>query len=237
MSDCSILVVSHNTKRFTELCLKGAVSLAAVSRIYVVDNGSTDGSLEMLRSASRQNKLSLIERHAAFNASAHGSAIDSFLKRGIVTPWLLLLDSDCLPLLYGFDRKLIEMAGGTYDVLGTVHFRDGTLVHPSTMLISKNVLESPASKVSFVLKNRPEAFMDTGMAFGLSVKQAGFKIKAISREEMSGIVRHRWCATRAEVARSGGREKLDETPLAAFDKETDTWFRDPVAQETARLEL
>jgi len=236
MSECSILVVSHNTKRFTELCLKGAVNLAAVSRVHVVDNGSTDGSLELIRDASRRNRLSLVERHVQFNAAAHGSAIDAFIKHGIVTPWLLLLDSDCLPLFYGFDRKLIEMAEN-YDVLGTAHFRDGTLTHPSTMLISKAVLESPASRVSFVLKNKPDKFWDTGMAFGASVKQAGFKIKTVSREEMSGIVRHRWCATRAEVARLGGRTKLDETPLSAFDKETEAWFRDPVAQEMSRLEL
>lgn len=237
MSECSILVVSHNTKRFTELCLKGAVNQSAVSRVYVVDNGSTDGSLELIQSAYRRNRISLIERHVAFNASAHGSAIDAFIKRGVVTPWLLLLDSDCLPLLYGFDRKLIEMAGNQYGILGTAHFRDSTLVHPSTMLISRDVLDSPASRVSFILKNKPDAFWDTGMAFCASVKQSGFKIKAIPKEEMAGIVRHRWCATRAEVARQGGRAKLDETPLASFDKETEAWFRDPVALETSRLDL
>jgi hypothetical protein len=234
--ECSILIVSHNTRRFTELCVKGAVKLSTASRVYVIDNGSSDGSLDFLARAASSGRLALLTRIAPRSAASHGSAIDMFIRKGITTDWLLLLDSDCLPMTHGFDRKLMEMASG-YSVFGTQHFRDATLVHPSTMLIARDVIESPAGKVSFILKNRGGVITDTGMAFCSSVKSAGFRVLTISREAMSSFVKHRWCATRAEAARLAGNRNIDDKSLADFDKETESWLSDPMAQEVAKIEL
>ncbi|MBU0611116.1 MAG: glycosyltransferase, partial [Armatimonadetes bacterium] len=45
----TLLVVSYNKRPYTELCLRGQLDCTPPpDQIVVVDNGSTDGSIEML---------------------------------------------------------------------------------------------------------------------------------------------------------------------------------------------
>jgi hypothetical protein len=46
--------------------------------------------------------------------------------------------------------------------------------------------------------------------------------------ETNSLVRHRWCATRAEVAKG---PKLDDTPINEYNSKSDQWFQDPIVTE------
>lgn len=88
--DISILIVSWNTHALTEACLDsipGSVSASAVVETIVVDNGSADGSVEMLRA---RDDLVLIENET--NVGYAAAVNQAFaLSRA---PLVLLLNSD-----------------------------------------------------------------------------------------------------------------------------------------------
>ncbi|MGE5532412.1 MAG: glycosyltransferase family 2 protein [Bacteroidota bacterium] len=51
----SLIVVSYNTRPYTELCLRGQLDCTPPpDQIVVIDNGSTDGSAEMLQALQQQ---------------------------------------------------------------------------------------------------------------------------------------------------------------------------------------
>jgi glycosyltransferase involved in cell wall biosynthesis len=233
---CSVLVVSHNTLPLTSLCVKGTIKLATASHLTVIDNGSIDGTLELLRKAAKDGKLTLIERNVRMLSTEHGRAIDLYIKHDAIAEYMLILDSDTYPLIQGFDEKLIEMSEGA-DIFGTAHFRDQTIVHPSTMLIKKIVLDSPVAGTSFMLSRHGSAITDTGVNFCNSAKMAGFKVKPVSQEEMKKVIRHLWRGTRGSSAHITGRQQLDDHPMFEFDKEIRAFLNDPAAVELAKFEL
>ena len=86
----SILIVSWNTRALTEACLEtlpGSVDGSVAYETIVVDNGSTDGSLELLRSRA---DVKLVEngRNVGFAAAVNQAYALS------TAPLVLLLNSD-----------------------------------------------------------------------------------------------------------------------------------------------
>ena len=88
--DVSILIVSWNTKGLTEACLRslpGSVSDAVDYEVIVVDNGSTDGSVELLRG---QDAVQLVENGAN---RGYATAVNQAYARA-TGRLILLLNSD-----------------------------------------------------------------------------------------------------------------------------------------------
>lgn len=93
--DLSIIIVSYNTKKLTENCLKSIKKhTRGISyEIIVIDNNSDDSSVELLRSLSRQDqKIRLIEskKNLGF-AGGNNKGIER--AKG---EYILLLNSDTL---------------------------------------------------------------------------------------------------------------------------------------------
>ena len=104
--DISILIVSWNTLALTEACLDSipdSVSASTDVETIVVDNGSTDGSVEMLRA---RNDRILIENGMNLGYAA---AVNQAFARS-QAPLVLLLNSD------------VDLEPGSVDVL--VRFLD-----------------------------------------------------------------------------------------------------------------
>jgi len=90
-----VLIVSFNTLALTRLAVRSVQRFAPDVPVYVVDNGSTDGTQQWLRVA----RVSWETLHnAPVGAAAHAYAIERFRTRGI--PWdaVALLDSDAVLL-------------------------------------------------------------------------------------------------------------------------------------------
>jgi GT2 family glycosyltransferase len=111
--DISILVVSWNTSELTTACLDSlAVSVGPETsyETIVVDNGSTDGSVEMLRA---REGLTLVENEANVGYAA---AVNQAYARSMA-PLVLLLNSDIvfppgsLEALVAFLRDRPKVAG------------------------------------------------------------------------------------------------------------------------------
>ena len=94
-SDFSIALVNYKTPDVTSICLDLLSSVLDVSRVpvWVVDNGSNDASLDLLKSL---NWIRLIERKPSPQEAgfmAHGCALDLILER-VTTKYLLLIHTD-----------------------------------------------------------------------------------------------------------------------------------------------
>lgn len=108
-----ICIVNYNTKELTRACLKHIISITENDHcdIWVVDNGSTDGSVEMLESIP---KIKLIKRRpeqAEEGHTAHATAIDLVFNK-TNKPYLVLMHTDTIiysPL--ALDMLFTEMAG------------------------------------------------------------------------------------------------------------------------------
>ncbi len=122
--DLSIVIISYNTKKITQECLRSVFQSLASStnnlqyEIIVVDNASTDGSMEMLRDLAKEKpNLILIENNKNVGfAKANNQGVKSASGDRV-----LFLNSDiivlnqAIPLLYDFYRKHqnnIDFIGG-----------------------------------------------------------------------------------------------------------------------------
>ncbi len=95
--DLSIIIVSFNTKKLLKQCLESIKSEnkeIKEQEIIVVDNGSTDGSLEMLKKfkESENQNLKIIENK---NNLGFAKAVNQGIKASL-GKFILLLNSSVL---------------------------------------------------------------------------------------------------------------------------------------------
>ena len=107
-ADLSVIIVNWNTRQILSRCLKSVtVNLNNLdTEIFVVDNGSTDGSVEMVSKEFPQVSLIVNQENAGF-AKANNQAIrvcngkyilllnsDAFLTQNAIQRMLQMMDSD-----------------------------------------------------------------------------------------------------------------------------------------------
>lgn len=90
MNECDVVIVNFNTETFLKDAVESVMRSPAVARVYVVDNGSTDTSLELLAQV-HDNRLVTI-RNASNLGFAAGCNIG--LARATAES-VLLLNPDC----------------------------------------------------------------------------------------------------------------------------------------------
>jgi GT2 family glycosyltransferase len=119
--DLSVVIVNWNTRELVLRCLEHllGLDLPAVHEIWVVDNGSTDGSCDAIRSGFPQVALLANSRNLGF-AAANNQALGRV--RG---QYALLLNSDCFPQPGSIPALLDAMAMDS-----RVGIAGGALVHP-----------------------------------------------------------------------------------------------------------
>ena len=127
--NCTIIILSYNTKDITDTCLRKAKAAAAYSKkilgneitIVVVDNNSQDGSCEMI-------KKKYSDVHSMFLAENVGCSRGNNLAMvEVSTPFILLLNSDAYLNKDTLEKSLEYMANNqSCDVLCVRQiYRDG----------------------------------------------------------------------------------------------------------------
>jgi len=89
MSRIAVAVVNFNTREHLRNCLQSVI-LAAPSELVVVDNASSDGSREMVRTAFSQVPLYANERNTGYGAAANQAV------KYCSAPYILLLNADTM---------------------------------------------------------------------------------------------------------------------------------------------
>lgn len=91
-----VLIVTFNTREMTSLCVRSVRKNAPGTDLIVVDNGSTDGTVEHLR---QMGVTVWCYANAPVGASGHAHAIEWFRGRLDASPdYIVLLDSDSMVL-------------------------------------------------------------------------------------------------------------------------------------------
>lgn len=91
----SVIVPVWNEKRRIDLCLD-ALAVQSLGRdryeVIVVDNGSTDGTVALLRTREADGKISLLEEPAPGSYAARNRGLAAARGR-----WIAFTDGDCVP--------------------------------------------------------------------------------------------------------------------------------------------
>lgn len=126
MSTVNVHIVTFNSEAFIGECIQAVLrQTARIVRIVVIDNASTDGTRDILRSIEARNpeiKVIYNERNVGF-AGAHNQAL-----RQCETDYFLVLNPDVV-LGGDYIRHLLEFMDRHHDVGSTT----GLLVRPSPM--------------------------------------------------------------------------------------------------------
>lgn len=94
--DCTIIILSYNTNEVTDICLKKAEASKAHCeknpgnsiKIVVVDNGSHDGSVEMIRKKHPETELISLPENIGYPKG------NNLAMKDASTPFILLLNDD-----------------------------------------------------------------------------------------------------------------------------------------------
>ena len=89
MDDLSVVIVNYNSTAVIESCLR---PLAHITRIIVVDNASTDDSVEQIRQACADADIILNSQNLGY-----GTAVNQGFAR-VKTPYALLINPDAVLL-------------------------------------------------------------------------------------------------------------------------------------------
>jgi len=226
----TIMTVNHDTPKFIELCIRAVHLRTNIPyRHLIIDNGSRPATKTLLREFKGMGWIDLLERKAAKGSWGHAEALDQVLKKefGLVC----LLDSDAYPADPTWLRFLHDgLIRNKASAIGFPHFRDATLLHPACMLFRHSDFVA-AGRPSFRIKGSLRTkFWDTGMIVCREMRRKG-KLVPCDEKELGRMVKHRWRATRAEVATHRRQNVLDETPLIKYARKSRDWFKDPSAME------
>jgi GT2 family glycosyltransferase len=228
MAYVTILTVNYNTHRFIELCLKSIYKNTTLPfRLIVVDNGSTDGSLDYLQRVRQAEQAIVLTRRTSLSASEHGRALDFVLYRTgyVKTPLVCTIDSDAFAAKKGWLKELDKQRNGHFAV-GYEHFRDSRCLHPACMLFDYKKLRGLGDP-SFALVKKGGRFFDTGIAVSESALAKGYRL--VGARGLEQLVPHRWCATR--IQKVSGDQKLDNrVTRSEFTQQNDRWFTRPDVQ-------
>lgn len=130
----SVVIVTHNSRRHIEACLDSVFRQDVDGReVFVIDNGSTDGTKDLLKDRYRQ--LRLIEnQHNMGVCEARNQGIE--LARG---EWVLTLDSDIV-LGDGFLKEFVMLSKKLFDRIGMIQSNilgiDGETVYSQGILLT-----------------------------------------------------------------------------------------------------
>jgi N-acetylglucosaminyl-diphospho-decaprenol L-rhamnosyltransferase len=100
----SVVVVSYNTRDLLRRCLR-AVAAAGSYETLVVDNASSDGTAEALRTEFPDVRVSVLPRNLGFGTAANAGI------RSTAGAWILLLNADAWPAEGGV-ASLLDCARG-----------------------------------------------------------------------------------------------------------------------------
>ncbi len=109
----SIIIPAYNAAKYIERCLRSILTNNIVDEIYVVDDGSNDETVDIVRSVSALDKrVFLISQKNSGPAFARMNAL-KYVKNNFVS----FIDADDYVLEYGYDKLFSEYEILKYDIL------------------------------------------------------------------------------------------------------------------------
>ncbi len=117
----TVLVTNYNTSRFVELSLYALAKLTITPfKVLINDNGSDEKNLAKLRTFEKRYPfVQVYYRNIQLKTSyAHADALDFLIPKS-QSKYTAILDSDCTPLMRGWDRYMIEKIDARVKIVGS----------------------------------------------------------------------------------------------------------------------
>jgi len=106
MDQTSVIIVNFNGGKLLADCVRAALASTSPVEVFVSDNGSSDGSIDLLRDEVRDERLRIIENGANLGF-ARGSNIPLPQAKG---DYLLFLNPDCIIRPDTLERMIKRMS-------------------------------------------------------------------------------------------------------------------------------
>lgn len=122
----TILLVNYNTSKFVEILLFSLQKLTLSSyKVIICDNGSNDNEILQLSNTVRKYKdVDVIFRLQSVGGSiAHGQALDILIEK-VNTKYTVIMDSDCVLLMRGWDKYMINQIKNKIQMVGSAEIED-----------------------------------------------------------------------------------------------------------------
>ncbi len=89
--DVDVVIIAKNSEHMLSECLKSVYKNVPINRLIVVDGGSTDKTLEIVREFQKKHRNILVLQDRGTRATARQKGIDQ-----VKTEWFMFVDSDAV---------------------------------------------------------------------------------------------------------------------------------------------
>jgi glycosyltransferase involved in cell wall biosynthesis len=183
----TILITCHNTADFLKVSLPAIKALTeSPHRILINDDGSDERNLALLRGFEKEypNVKVFYRKCDEAPSYAHAVALD-FLITQSDSPYTAILDSDCMPLLKGWDQYLISRLNSKIRMIGSTRGEAWSGKKPVDFPAQFLILMATDTYKSLGITNYPRdisAGEDTCWEWKPKYTQAGYSAECLRSE-------------------------------------------------------
>ena len=123
-----VVIITKNSERMLKECLKSVYENVPVNRLIVVDGGSTDRTLEIVKEFQEKHGNVLVMQDEGTRAKARQKGIDQ-----VKTEWFMFVDSDVV-LCKGWYQKAAKYIGKDVGAVWGIEVWS-TIQNPATLKI------------------------------------------------------------------------------------------------------
>ncbi|MDR0306466.1 MAG: glycosyltransferase [Chitinispirillales bacterium] len=106
-NDITVLIINYQTPDLLSVAVNSFVSFYPNAEIIIFDNGSKDGSIDLIKEISE--KRPNIRPYFSGKNIFHGPAMDFALRRPVKTKYCFILDSDTQTVKGGFLEEMRDI--------------------------------------------------------------------------------------------------------------------------------
>jgi glycosyltransferase involved in cell wall biosynthesis len=136
--DVDVVIITKNSERMLNECLKSVYKNVPVNRLIVVDGHSTDSTLEIVRRFQKKHGNALVLTDEGTRATARQKGIEH-----VETEWFMFVDSDvvlCKEWFKKAEKHLDENAGAVWGIEVWSTIRNPTILK-MFLLVTRKIFD------------------------------------------------------------------------------------------------
>jgi len=187
MISVSVIIPAYNVSKYIEIAIKSTLIHPEVNEVIVVDDGSTDNSLEIIQQLQQKDDRIKIHHHEN-NTNKGRSASRNLALKKANQPFIAFLDADDFYLENRFDtdREIFEensSVDGVYNAIGVHFYRSFEKKELNQLLSISTISEQiPSDELFEALVNQKKGHFSID---GLTIKREVLDKIGLFQEHLS----------------------------------------------------